>query len=234
MCPDQKKLFAYLINVLFLQNVESEDYWEKLAQESDPSSQQKEPINHTTIVPPLKSKLLAFKAQVIRCIFHLGLYPISSGALSQFSSVFLSWHLARLTKCVSSNRWGSCATWFLPLTLRSRMRLVKNLDCPASSLICSRMLLKTWVSLRLVLQGQKQIQQGSSPANVCANCFCSSLQQPRSVPALGEMLVTLRIYWEKHHDWAKDEQRLDYHDVCHLIFLFSVQLFVCQCSCTGQ
>lgn len=85
MCPDQKKLFAYLINVLFLQNVESEDYWGKLAQESDPSSQQTEPINHTTIVPPLKSKLLAFKAQVIRCIFHPGIYPIRSGALSQFS-----------------------------------------------------------------------------------------------------------------------------------------------------
>lgn len=97
MCPDQKKLFAFLktdvselISVLFLQNVESEDYWEKLAQESDPSSQRKEPINHTTIVPPLKSKLLAFKAQVIRCIFHPGIYPISSGALSQFSTVFLS------------------------------------------------------------------------------------------------------------------------------------------------
>lgn len=97
MCPDTKKLFAFLktdvsdlINLLFLQNVESEDYWEKLVQESDPSSQWKEPINHTTIVPQLKSKLLAFKAQVIRCTFHPGIYPVSSGALSQFSSVVLS------------------------------------------------------------------------------------------------------------------------------------------------
>lgn len=97
MCPGTKKLFAFLktdisvlISVLFLQNVKSEDYWEKLAQESDPSSHRKELINHTTIVPQLKSKLLAFKAQVIGCIFHPGIYPVSSGALSQFSAVFLS------------------------------------------------------------------------------------------------------------------------------------------------
>lgn len=52
------------------------------------------------------------------------------------------------------------------------------------------------------------------PARVCANCFLSPLpvQQTQSVPALGEILITLRLYWEKQQDWAKEEQRLGYCD----------------------
>nr|XP_046267496.1 serine/threonine-protein kinase 36 [Scatophagus argus] len=45
-------------------DVDSEDYWEKLAKESDPSGQQKEPLNLSVIIPQLKSKILAFKAQL--------------------------------------------------------------------------------------------------------------------------------------------------------------------------
>ncbi|XP_073335676.1 serine/threonine-protein kinase 36 [Pagrus major] len=41
---------------LHRQDGDSEDYWEKLSQESD--------LNHSTIIPQLKSKILAFKAQL--------------------------------------------------------------------------------------------------------------------------------------------------------------------------
>ncbi|XP_042355167.1 serine/threonine-protein kinase 36 [Plectropomus leopardus] len=43
------------------QDVDSEDYWEKLAEDSDPSGQQKEQFNHSAVISQLKSKILAFK-----------------------------------------------------------------------------------------------------------------------------------------------------------------------------
>ncbi|XP_054481552.1 serine/threonine-protein kinase 36 [Anoplopoma fimbria] len=49
---------------LHRQDVDCEDYWEKLAQESDPSRQQRELLNYSAIIPQLKSKILAFKAQL--------------------------------------------------------------------------------------------------------------------------------------------------------------------------
>ncbi|KAK9536406.1 hypothetical protein VZT92_006186 [Zoarces viviparus] len=49
---------------LHSQDVDCEDYWEKLAQESDPSRKQREPLNHGAVIPQLKSKILAFKAQL--------------------------------------------------------------------------------------------------------------------------------------------------------------------------
>ncbi len=65
-----KENVSYSINNFsFFQDVDSEDYWEKLAQVSDPSRQQKEPLNYSTIIPQLKSKILAFKAQVSWCNF---------------------------------------------------------------------------------------------------------------------------------------------------------------------
>lgn len=65
-----KENASYSINnFLFFQDVDSEDFWEKLAQESDPSRQQKEPLNYSTIIPHLKSKVLALKAQVSRYNF---------------------------------------------------------------------------------------------------------------------------------------------------------------------
>ncbi|KAM7397868.1 hypothetical protein PAMA_005957 [Pampus argenteus] len=45
-------------------NEDSEEYWEKLAQESDPSRQQKIVFNYSAIIPKLKSKILAFKTQL--------------------------------------------------------------------------------------------------------------------------------------------------------------------------
>lgn len=40
--------------------------------------------------------------------------------------------------------------------------------------------------------------------------FVFPAQQSQSVPILGEMMVVLRIYWEKHHSWVVKEQRFDY------------------------
>ncbi|KAI3373134.1 hypothetical protein L3Q82_006459 [Scortum barcoo] len=51
------------VTTLHRQDVDSEDYWENLAQESDPSRKQKEPLDYSTIIPHLKSNILAFKAQ---------------------------------------------------------------------------------------------------------------------------------------------------------------------------
>nr|XP_020454760.1 serine/threonine-protein kinase 36 [Monopterus albus] len=47
-----------------MQDADSEEYWEKLAQDSDPSKQQTELLNYSVIIPQLKSKMLAFKAQL--------------------------------------------------------------------------------------------------------------------------------------------------------------------------
>ncbi|KAG7236679.1 hypothetical protein INR49_000573 [Caranx melampygus] len=46
------------------QNVESEEYWEKLVQDSDPSKQLKDLLNYNVIIPQIKSKILTFKAQL--------------------------------------------------------------------------------------------------------------------------------------------------------------------------
>lgn len=69
--PNQKMTrFDFLrenvTDFLFLQDAYSEDYWEKLARESDPSRQQRQLLNHNNIVPQIKSKILAFKDQVIK------------------------------------------------------------------------------------------------------------------------------------------------------------------------
>lgn len=50
---------------MFFQEVDSEEYWEKLAKQSDPSNQQKEHLDYNAIIPRLKAKILAFKVQVI-------------------------------------------------------------------------------------------------------------------------------------------------------------------------
>lgn len=43
--------------------------------------------------------------------------------------------------------------------------------------------------------------------------FAFPAQQSQSVPVLGEMIVVLRIYWEKHQSWADKEQRSVYRSV---------------------
>nr|XP_019941583.1 PREDICTED: serine/threonine-protein kinase 36 isoform X1 [Paralichthys olivaceus]XP_019941584.1 PREDICTED: serine/threonine-protein kinase 36 isoform X1 [Paralichthys olivaceus]XP_019941585.1 PREDICTED: serine/threonine-protein kinase 36 isoform X1 [Paralichthys olivaceus] len=47
-----------------LQNVDSEEYWEKLARESDESKQQREQFNYNSVIPQIKAKILVFKFQL--------------------------------------------------------------------------------------------------------------------------------------------------------------------------
>lgn len=50
---------------LFLQEVDGEDYWERLAQASTPPGESEERLNPATITPQIKAKIQAFKAQVM-------------------------------------------------------------------------------------------------------------------------------------------------------------------------
>ncbi|XP_029030354.1 serine/threonine-protein kinase 36 [Betta splendens] len=49
---------------LYKQDFNTEEYWEKLAQESDPTKLQQDLLNWDTVMPQLKAKVLAFKAQL--------------------------------------------------------------------------------------------------------------------------------------------------------------------------
>lgn len=54
---------------LFWQDVDGEDYWERLAQASQPGGESKEPVAPETVTPQIKAKILAFKAQVMMSDF---------------------------------------------------------------------------------------------------------------------------------------------------------------------
>lgn len=54
---------------LFLQDVDGEDYWEKLAQASKPPGESVALLDPATITPQIKAKILAFKAQVMMTDF---------------------------------------------------------------------------------------------------------------------------------------------------------------------
>lgn len=57
-------MMSLQLNAFFRQNANNEDFWEKVARGLDPSSRPKEPVDLNSILPHLRSKLLAFKAQV--------------------------------------------------------------------------------------------------------------------------------------------------------------------------
>ncbi|XP_018547839.1 serine/threonine-protein kinase 36 [Lates calcarifer] len=84
---------------LHRQNVDSEAYWEKLVQESDPSKQLKELFDYSAIIPQLRSKILAFKAQLTvgivkeTCQIHLPLKVLCNLILT--SEPEKSYHISR-------------------------------------------------------------------------------------------------------------------------------------------
>ncbi|KAM3602128.1 uncharacterized protein V6R79_024761 [Siganus canaliculatus] len=51
-------------DTLVMQNVDSEDYWEKLVQASDPDSEEKQLLSYSAIVPRLKAKILTFNTEL--------------------------------------------------------------------------------------------------------------------------------------------------------------------------
>ncbi|XP_037604268.1 serine/threonine-protein kinase 36 [Sebastes umbrosus] len=137
------------------QDVDSEEYWEKLAQESDPSRQQRELLNYSAIILQLKSKILAFKAQ------------LTGGVVKE--------------------------AWRIRLPLKVLRNLILTSDLEKSHHICHEL------GLPHVLFDL--VRDAVENSNL--------VKQPWSVPALGEMIVVLMIYWEKHCDWVEEEHRLE-------------------------
>lgn len=75
-----------LYHFLFIQDVDNEEYWENLA---DLSGQQSKQFNYSPVIPQLKSKILAFKAQVTGWNhFKLNINRFSSQQCYILSSLF--------------------------------------------------------------------------------------------------------------------------------------------------
>ncbi|XP_044079754.1 serine/threonine-protein kinase 36 isoform X2 [Siniperca chuatsi] len=140
---------------LHRQDVDSEDYWEKLVQESDPSRQQKELLNHSAIIPQLISKILAFKAE------------LTAGVVKEALRIHQ------------------------PLKVLRNLILTSDLE---KSYHIGRELGLPHVLFDLVHDTVEN---------------SNSIKQPWSVPALGEMILVLMIYWEEHCDWVEEEHRLE-------------------------
>ncbi|TNN72519.1 Serine/threonine-protein kinase 36 [Liparis tanakae] len=136
-------------------DVDCEDYWEKLAQESDPSRQQNELLNYSAVLPQLKSKILAFKDQ------------LTGGVVKE--------------------------AWRIHLPLKVLRNLILTSDLKKSHTIGHEL------GLPRVLFDLVHEAVGNS----------HFIKQPWSVPAYGEMIVVLLIYWEKHCDWVEEEHSLD-------------------------
>ncbi|KAM9348904.1 serine/threonine-protein kinase 36 [Symphorus nematophorus] len=134
---------------LHKQDVDSDDYWEKLAQESDPS-------RHNAIIPQLKSRIMTFKAQ------------LTGGVVKE--------------------------PWCIHQPLKVLQNLILTSD-PEKSYQIGR-------ELRLPHFLFDLVHDAVENSNF--------IKQPWSVPTLGQMIVMLLIYWEKHCDWVEEEQSLEH------------------------
>ncbi|XP_026185072.1 serine/threonine-protein kinase 36 isoform X2 [Mastacembelus armatus] len=140
---------------LHRQDVDTEEYWQKLVQESDPSRQQKELLNYSVIMPQLKSKILGFRPQI-------------TGSVAEEA-----WHIHQPMKILHN------------LIMTSK---------PERSYHIGQELGLPHILFDLVndtIENQ------------------TFLKEPQSIPALGEVIVVLLIYWEKHCDWVEHEQSLE-------------------------
>ncbi|CAK6953717.1 serine/threonine-protein kinase 36 [Scomber scombrus] len=137
------------------QDFDSEEYWDKLAQESDPTRQQKDLLNYSVIIPELKSKTLAFKAQ--------------------------------LTGGVAKEAWQICR----PLKVLHNLILTSDLE-NSYHIGCEIGLPHFLFDLV-----QDTVE------------YSHFIKQPWSVAALGEMIIVLLTYWEKHSDWVEEQHRLE-------------------------
>ncbi|XP_071756983.2 serine/threonine-protein kinase 36 [Centroberyx gerrardi] len=139
---------------LCTQDVDSEEEWEKLAQETDPRHQTKL-LNHEAIIPQLKNKLLAFNTQ------------LADGILE--------------------------GVWRIHQPLRVLCNLILTSDLESSYHIGCE------VGLPHLLFDLVH--------NTVENPVV--VEQPWSVTMLGEIIVVLLTYWEKHCDWVQEEDRLE-------------------------
>ncbi|XP_061608023.1 serine/threonine-protein kinase 36 isoform X2 [Phyllopteryx taeniolatus] len=133
--------------------VDSEEFWEKLVEESDPTRQKQEPFNYSTIIVKLKSTILVFKQQLGDGLLkNLGSICL---ALKVLQNLILTSDLA-VTKHIGGELGLPCL--FIDLVH----------DCVENS---------------------------------------DFIEQPLSLPTLGEMFVVLLVYWEKNHDGLRAENR---------------------------
>lgn len=163
---------------MFFQDVDSEDYWEKLALESDPSRQQKEPLNYNTIIPHLKSKILAFKTQVRRYKCTTQHELILHRNNFAFSLFFL---FGQLTGGVVKEAWR------IHQPLKVLRNLILTSDLEKSDSICRELglphvlfdLVHDTVEntnfIQVIAQEQNHIQQCIIPATALADFFCTFL-----------------------------------------------------------
>ncbi|KAI9542309.1 hypothetical protein NQZ68_020656 [Dissostichus eleginoides] len=141
--------------VLHRQDVDSEDYWEKLAQETDPSRQQTEILNYSDIILQLQSKIMEFRAQ------------LTGGVVKE--------------------------AWQTHLPLKVLRNLISTYELEELSHIGQELGLPH-VLFELIHDA------------VVNTHF---LKQTWSVPAIGEIIIMLMIYWEQHCDWLEGEHRLE-------------------------
>ncbi|XP_061818279.1 serine/threonine-protein kinase 36 isoform X1 [Nerophis lumbriciformis] len=148
--PRQERRCDVTKNVSSFTTVKSEEFWERLVEESDLSRLEKDPFNCSNIVALLKSSILLFEKQ------------LSGG--------------------VSEDVWR----------IRHPLKVLQN--------------------LMLTSDPNDNINQLGLPHLIISlvhNSVGNShfIQQPGSLQALGEMIVVLLIYWQKNHDWLKEENR---------------------------
>ncbi|KAM9332547.1 serine/threonine-protein kinase 36 [Pholidichthys leucotaenia] len=140
---------------LHRQDVNSGEYWENLAYDFDPSRQNKNQLHYSILIPQLKSKILAFKAQ------------LTGGVVTETQQIYQ------------------------PLRVLHHLILTHDLE---KSYHITRELGLPHVLFELIRDTIENLE---------------FIKQKWSVPALGEMITVLMIYWEKHHDWVEEEHRLD-------------------------
>ncbi|KAM3868988.1 serine/threonine-protein kinase 36 [Diretmus argenteus] len=135
------------------EDVDSEEVWERLAQETDPRQQTK-PSNPEAIIPLLKNQLLLFKTQLADGIQE-----------------------------------GVC---LIHQPLRVLRNLILTADLDSYRIGCEVGLPHTLFDL--------VHDAVENPA---------VFEQPWCVTVLGEVIVVLLTYWEKHCDWVQAEDRLE-------------------------
>lgn len=184
---------------LFFQGVDR-DYWERLAQASNPSRQSREQLNPTTIAPQIKAKILAFKAQVVMSDIKEG---IRCHNLPGNFLLFAQLTGGMVVECIH-----------LPLRVLRNLILASDpekLQQIGGTLGLPQTLLgvlhESVENSSFIQVASQELEQYFWKIFIPEADFAFPAQQSQSVPILGEMIVVVRIYWEKHQSWVDKEQR---------------------------
>ncbi|XP_051902511.1 serine/threonine-protein kinase 36 isoform X2 [Hippocampus zosterae] len=132
---------------------DSEDFWQKLVEESDPRRRTRDQLDYSTVIVQLKSTILVCKQE------------LDDGVLKEMRSIRL------------------------PLKVLQNLVLTSDLD------------MRNHIGRELGLPYLLIDLVDDSVEN------SHFIEQPWSLPTLGEMIVALLIYIEKNHDGLKTENR---------------------------